>query len=710
MNVKRLTLNLILALISIFHVWAGPVKNGVATYTQPDGSTFTATIKGDEWTKIRTTPDGCVITRQDDGWWCYGLFNSSGEMESSGYAVGKDTPADILASSRFIPYDILSSRAKSRRATLKDNAFRLKGQTKGGTVPSVVKAIVILVQFEDIKFRHKKEDFLKMLNDSGYNGTGSAKDYFEAQFGDSMEFSFDVSDIITLNRPVKYYGENDKSGIDTRAAEMAHDACVMADKDINFSAYDHDGDGEVDNVYIFYAGHDESEYTENTELLWAHQYYIQAEGFQLICDGKKLNRYACSSELSRGYMTGIGSFCHEFGHTFGLMDLYDTDYDTDGGWAAGLWRSTALMDGGNYNNNSATPPYFNCIERELLGLSYPDTLEVGNTYTLEPVHRNGQYYLLETDTPDEYYLIECRSNEGWDKHIGGSGMLIYHIDKNDVEYDENTESYYSRWQMNTINAVQEHQCADLIEADRRSDLIQDTEVFGNIRGIFFPQDDAVNISTSSHPSFRYWSGSTPDIAIIGIHKDGENIRFSVVRNDEIPDVPNIKNADYTILPDAVIVRFESEKATPSSKAVLKWRESGTEAYETVHLTPYEEGKFAYKIEGLQSGNRTYETIIQFEDNGISGEPYKRSIMTKRKSDVTWPYLYITDNARAAATTGIPLHVVNASEAAAIEWTFNDSPLQQPDDWFFRPDRSGTLQVEIIWEDGSSDIIIKRIIL
>ena len=85
-------------------------------------------------------------------------------------------------------------------------------------------------------------------------------------------------------------------------------------------------------------------------------------------------------------------------------------------------------------------------------------------------------------------------------------------------------------------------------------------------------------------------------------------------------------------------------------------------------------------------------------------------MTKRKSDVTWPYLYITDNARAAATTGIPLHVVNASEAAAIEWTFNDSPLQQPDDWFFRPDRSGTLQVEIIWEDGSSDIIIKRIIL
>ena len=75
MNVKRLFLNLILALITSPYIWAGPVKNGNAIYTQPDGSSFTAMTKGDEWTKIRTTTDGCAIIRQEDGWWCYGIYN-----------------------------------------------------------------------------------------------------------------------------------------------------------------------------------------------------------------------------------------------------------------------------------------------------------------------------------------------------------------------------------------------------------------------------------------------------------------------------------------------------------------------------------------------------------------------------------------------------------------------------------------------------------
>ena len=205
---------------------------------------------------------------------------------------------------------------------------------------------------------------------------------------------------------------------------MAWEACKAADANIDFSLYDQDSDGEVDNVYIFYAGRDESEYTDETDLIWAHQYFI-VSGEETVSgvtklDGVTIDRYACSSELAgRKTLTGIGTFCHEYGHTFGLPDFYDTDYDDDGAWAAGLWRSTSLMDGGNYNNDSATPPNFNCIERYLLGLATPKELCNDFSYTLEPIHYNNQCYMMKGRTPGEYFLFECRSNEGWDQYIGG---------------------------------------------------------------------------------------------------------------------------------------------------------------------------------------------------------------------------------------------------------------------------------------------------
>lgn len=705
MNVKRQILYLLITLTSSLNVWSGPVRNGTATYTQPDGSTFSVRIKGDEWTKIRTTASGHAIIKDSEGWWCYGVYDESGKIKSTGYAVGQDVPAEILSASSAIPYDVLSSKVNSRRSFIRDQGLRLSTLTKGDVGNSEVKALVILVQFQDVKFTYKKDDFARMLNEKGYNGTGSVRDYFKDQLGDAMLLSFDVSEIVTLNRPVKYYGENDEGGLDSRPAEMVYDACRMADRNIDFSRYDHDADGSVDNIYIFYAGYDESEHTELPDRMWAHQYYISADGFQLECDGKRINRYACSSELSRGEMTGIGSFCHEFSHTLGLMDMYDTDYDKNGGWAAGLWRSTSLMDGGNYNNNSATPPYYNCIEREMLGITYPDTLENGKSYVLEPIHKNGRYYILETDIENEYFLFECRSNEGWDKYIRGSGLLVYHIDKNLEEYDALNQRYLTKWQTNTINTIHEHQCADLIEADGRSDLISDTEVFSNVRGIFFPQNDVTSLSPKTHRGFCHWSGGKPELSIIGIANEGDNIRFSVVRNDEMPEIPAVENVTYTVLPDAVIIQFEPSVPHTDIKAVLQWKATDAEEYNEVILTAYDNDKFAYKIEGLQSGNKTYETIIQFKDGDILGKPYSHSVMTKRKSSVSWPFIYVND---MDLTKGFPLHVVNAAEAAEVEWKFDGKTLELTGDWFFKPNKSGELEAEVKWKDGSSDVIIKQL--
>ncbi len=701
--------------------YAGPARYFAATYTQPDGTTFQARIKGDEWFKLRTTMDGCAITKSSDGWWHYGIYDADGNISPSGYKVGQAAPEEVKAASRNIPYKTLSDNANRHRAVIYENSRerinavrRQVAATRSSSGTTQNRGLALLVEFSDTKFTYRKSDFENLLNKEGYNGIGSAKDYYEDQFGQGNEFIFDVSDIITLGFSAKHYGGNDAAGTDTRPWNMIAEACKAADSKIDFSLYDQDGDGEVDNVYVFYAGKSESENEDQPDLIWPHQYYIyRGKNIELFCDGKRIDRYACSAEITgERSLTGIGSFCHEYGHTFGLVDLYDTNYDEDGEnlWSAGVWRTTSLMDGGNYNNNSATPPNFNCIEREMLGLSSPVMLEEGTSYTLAPIHLKGTYARLDTDTEGEYYLFECRSNEGWDKYIGGKGMLVYHIDKNATElYDGKMTS---KWTLNTVNTDPNHLCADLIEADGRSHFIpaeKGQEIFKeSIATVFFPQDHATALTPTGTPQLSFWSGSTPEVSITGIKAEGDDISFNVISNADVQTLPRPINISHTAFPDAAVIRFSSSDPTLEGEPVMEWRRSGTNDEFTVE-TPveYAPGEYLCKLTGLESGNISYETRIKFISENSIGKAEKHSFMTKRKPPVSWPYIFITDSTGTAGK-GLELYVVNASKAAAIEWFYNDTEVDAGLDTRLFPDESGTLKAVVSWEDGSKDIILKEL--
>lgn len=713
---------LLMALLTVPELYCGPVRQSDTFYTQPDGSTFAVKVRGDEWLCIRTTKDGCAIIRDEDGWWCYGTYDEDCRLESSGYRIGEAVPSDILTRSRDIPYGALSKRAAARRQKVRHadiaalNAVRELNSVKTRSgAPIHKKGIAILAQFQDVKFTRTKEDFQNLLNQRGYDGTGSAKDYYEEQFGEGWEFSFDVSDIVTLPFNLKYYGENsqsDDSGSDIRPATMAWHACKAADDYVDFSLYDQDGDGKVDNVYIFYAGYDESENSDQPDLLWAHQYYIISgqENVPAIekLDGVHVDRYACSSELSSGRkITGIGTFCHEYMHTFGVPDFYDTDYDADGAMAAGLWKKTSLMDGGNYNNNSATPPNLNCIERHLLGLSEPLPIEEGHSYTLEPVHKNGQYHILSSSTEGEYFLFECRSNEGWDKYIGGKGMLVYHIDRNAVE---NVDGYgmVSKWTYNTVNTDPLHQCADLIEADGRNDDITDTEYpYSNIMGIFYPRPDVTSITPENTPAFRLWENGTPEISIIGITSTNEGIRFSAVNSTDIPEIPDIAGFGYQVYPDAIFITFKSSNPLINETAMLEWGKNGETQTESVKLNPSQDGYYYYLITGLESGSVLYDIKVRFSQNSIFGKPHQMSVMTKRSPSISWPYLYL-NSGEISQSEGMVAHVVNAEAAVGKTWYLDGQPLAVGDDCKIHPAGSGTLSCEITWKNGSSDVVVKEI--
>lgn len=695
---------------------AGPVRRPEATYTQPDGTSFYVKVVGDEWLKIRTTEDGCSIIQDEDGWWCYAQYDAEGRISSTGYHIGK-APSEIKTAARNIPYKVLAQKAADRKSVGRENALEtIEGirkqavMTRSGSTIIQKRAIALLVQFTDTKFRFTKEDFHNLLNQTNYKNTGSARDYYESQFGPGWEFSFDVSDVITLDHPSLYYGKNDNDGQDIRPWDMIAEACQKADSGIDFSQYDQDHNGDVDNIYVFYAGQGENEHTDKPDLIWPHQYYIYTgERINLILDGKRIDRYACSSEISgERSLTGIGTFCHEYGHTFGLADLYDTDYDDAGGWAAGTWSSTSLMDGGSYNNNSATPPNFNCLEREMLNLSEPVTLEINRLYTMDPIHISGTYCRLDTDTVGEYYLFECRSNDGWDKYIGGKGMLVYHIDKNKRTTYNGRD--YSVWDLNMVNAVQSHQCADIIEADGRSDRLRRySDLDGDITGIFFPTSKITSLGTDGTPALKYWNGKSSNLSVIGIKYIDGDISFSVRDKSYIAGVPSVSNVSYTTFPDAAIITFESSDPSLSdAKAVMNWKETNS-SEDPVTISPIEteKGKYTYKIDGLTSGNVSYEVRMRFERDGSVGQEVKLPFMTKRKPSVNWPYISITSST-VNKTDGLILHVINASEASEIQWSYNDTDIVPDKDYRFRPQTDGTLKATITWADGSTDTIIKAI--
>ena len=734
----------IMALLISFTANCGPARKGLIYLSQPDGTTVSAYMQGDEFMKIVTTEQGHALIQDGEGWWCYARYDEKGGKHSTGWHAGTDIPVEISAESRLIPYNVLASNAGRKRAAIQNESEPLMSRIMNGRSAEtkgdgkVMKhGLIILAQFKDVKFTHSREDFVNMLTRKGYsqNGaTGSAKEYFEAQFNGAVDFQFDVSAIVTLPYEMSFYGGNDSDDSDKNPAQMIIDACRLVDDGTDFSLYDDDGDGDVDNVFVFFAGGDEAE-GAGSDCIWSHAWYIKSgAGYNLSLDGKNIDRYACTAELSRRYssngtyrdvLAGIGTFCHEYFHTFGIPDMYDTDYEGSGGYSAGLWAWTSLMDAGNQNNYGNTPPNLNAIEREHLGIFAPTVIGKDGRYNLEPVHRNGTYYRMETDTKNEYYLIECRSEEGWDKYIGGSGMLVYHIDKSNRSAGH-SDSYSmdltaeSRWlYANEVNCRPDHQCADLVEADSRRDAYPagEKDVYHaevqNIRGIFFPGDNATSIMEEGRPGLGAWSGEPGKAHISNIKRNGDGVSFNVIGFSDTETPPGVASIITEAFSDAAIIRFESDRPFDGEAAVT-WGRTGMQT-ETSRVTPYETGKYSITLENLQPDNKTYTAEIHFEIDGITGEPSSVSFMTKKTPAVDWPFIYmngVVKNVDGSLPAGskLPLRVYNAGEAAEIRWEFDDREIRPEGDGYFTVSRSGILKAYIIWDDGSQDILMKEIII
>ena len=434
-EMKKTILLMSLFLLTSIMTFAIPALPGLwRNITLSDGTTVYAQLKGDDNISFYEDKDGNIYTLNEAG--TYTL-------------TSKDTFSNTM------------KKASARRRA----ANPLRVADVGKKYLGSKHCLIILAEFPDKKFAegHDNAFYNRVMNEKGFTTSdgfvGSVKDYFLAQSDGKFDLTFDVKGPYMMSNNYSYYGKDrDANTHDVNAIYMARECTAQANekKDVtDWKQYDWDGDGDVDLIYIIYAGYGQATGGDDNTI-WPHANrgaYISSYG------GVQERQFACSNEIDHirdnstgDFVAGIGTICHEFSHCLGFPDMYDVDYS--GGYGMGSWD---LMCSGSYNGSSFIPAGYSAYEKWVAGWISP--LELGSAdmavSNLKPTQDGGQTYVIYNDAhKDEFFMIENRQKKGWDAGLAGSGLLINHVD-----YDATV------WSQNGVNNSPAHQRCTVVPAD-----------------------------------------------------------------------------------------------------------------------------------------------------------------------------------------------------------------------------------------------------
>lgn len=597
-------------LFVVLSAMAVPAKPGAwRTISLTDGTQVKVQLVGDEFMHYYQSADGTRYI-YDAASATYQVYSDSQFSNSRRKAVARRAKAN-------------NRRAVRRKANV-TNIFQ--GTKKG---------LIILAQFTDSKFQsgHDRALYNKIANAENYTDKGfkgSVKDYFKAQSAGQFELDFDVVGICPLKNPCSYYGGNDAyTGDDLHAGEMVAEACQWAaTQGVDFSKYDWDGDGEVDQVFVLYAGKGEADGGAESTV-WPHEYALSESdyGKSLSFNGVKVDTYACSAELNgRGKLGGIGTFCHEFSHCMGFPDLYDTSYS---GWFG--MGDYDLMSAGNYNGDSKCPAGYSAYEKHKCGwLTYQDVTNIEedlNVTGLKAISEGGGAYVQKNKAhEDEYYIIENRQKTGWDAYLPSDGVMITHVDYDayiwlyntpnaqDKYYDENDNVYYN-----------DHQRLTIFRAGRSA---SDDGVTSDL----YPYNTNNSLTAESNPAATLYNKNSDgtkymhvDITDISVASDGTaSLTFS--KADRSSGGGGETDPDTPVTPSGSVLLYESfDKCDGTGGNDDKW--NGNIAGSSTIAAEYDNqgwtstGKIYSGYECVRLGNSSTAGIITTPAFSVNGSAY-----------------------------------------------------------------------------------------
>lgn len=525
--------------------YAGPALEIEQGYVQPDGATFQAGQRGDEFFHYVRTTEGLLVQKSPaDQTWYY--VTSEGFGLALGPRADEAAPANALAPSvlandtgkmaysalgggAYVPRD----RGVGEAVTLSDiEAAQAASGAGARNARSVAQTetslplITIVIGFagdegtnlgpDDIvtgpdgstwkasEQRYRDDyDWNRLL----YSGENSITNYYATMSNDKFSWT-------PATEETSAYGEGgntnaydapgdgvihvtlDRNHGNWKGAEFMspeakdqHDAYVdalnEASQYIDFANYDANGNGVLEPTEVcllFIVAGYESSGGEIDPSTWACRWQLSSMDKDSFAPATIVNPITHSEIVVDDYITmgeiltndvvtaqpmPTSTVAHELGHYLGLPDLYDvnyTSYDPDATvdqfpWLAYDVGEISLMAGGSWGNYIAdsgetvfVPVSFDPFCLEQLGYIEPVKVAADGTYDVSTLWSDEGYRCLRvpTSTEGEYYLVENRQYESFDRGLTSSyraerhkdkpqyynetgGVVIWHIDQGIVD-------------------------------------------------------------------------------------------------------------------------------------------------------------------------------------------------------------------------------------------------------------------------------------
>jgi M6 family metalloprotease-like protein len=540
---------------------AVPAYPDAIHYTQPDGNTVTIFLKGDEKVNWSESIDGYTLMKNSQGAYEYAVLNTNNDLIPSG--VQAMDPANRTQSVKTMLNGVTKglSYSPSQRSimmsimsatnTIPQRAFPTKG---------TIKFLIILMQFPDRSFTKTQADFNNLFNQVGYLSTdkGSVRDYYKKESYGQLDIAFTVVGPFTAANNIGYYSQ-------TNSRPLITEAVTFADTYVNFADFDNDNDGTVDGIHMIFAGYGAENGVSGT--IWSHAWNISG----LSKDGKNIYRYSCSPELkgaSGTTTTGIGVACHELGHVLGAPDYYDTDYSSGGQFqGTGYWD---LMASGSWLNSGDIPAPHNAYTKvKLYHWATATELTSPTTVTIPNAETNPSFYIINSTTPNEYWIMENKQGVYWPGH----GLLIYHVDKDVDSYGLNG--------YNNINATYPQRMYPVC-ANAGTNPTNTSDSYGSIStaGCTFPGlGNKTQFTDATLPGMISWAGANTGKPITNIVENTTNktVTFSFMgagTNIPVTGV-SLNTTSLSLTPGQTSVLTATVSPSNATNKNVSWASSNT---------------------------------------------------------------------------------------------------------------------------------------
>ena len=668
---KAFTLALFLGiLLCPFVTKAAPAYPGVVKFSQPSGEEFKGRIKGDEFFHWTETEQGDVLARDEKGYWNYATI-LNGKIASTGRRYKLD----------FRPYNTITNKDVKKVAPQKLSKNPMYVQKKKSTIKKVTnrdvqgteKILTILVDFKNVKVITPETTWASTFFGNGkksvadyYKEVSKGKFYFvPAEENGTTKDDGIVKVSLTSNHP-NIDGEANETQTDEWKAQqiitLVTNTLKASDAYVDYSKFDTNGDGVISrnelHICIITAGNEASS-GATTNAIWAHSWGLP-NGVTL--DGKTVCKsddtendggYTMQGEMQLGdysnYPATIGVFCHELGHSLGLPDLYDTTEASEGLgvhslMAAGSWTQ------GDEQYPGASPVHLDAWSKVFLGFVKPSEVSASGNFTVDNFIKGNQTILkVTTQNPKEYFLIENREFNGFDKGLKDlcdfGGIAIYHVD--DKVIDDN---FYN----NSVNDNAAHKGVDIEEAmnDGQLDTLVDYEKLTSGFNHYFSKDSNTTFGPTTKPNSNLYDGSKTNITVTASEASSDSMKVQITTNAPSDiTAPTVKstspiNLENNVAINSTIkVQFDelidgdvnlnniSLKDSKGNAVSLNISVSG----DTITITP----KTA-----LSYGENYYVTIpakaVKDKSGNSLGAEYKFSFFTSIAVDNTQPTVKVAD--------------------------------------------------------------------